>query len=85
MLFDGQVRAIIGEEVHEAAKNGPKCLEVVAEGDALGIFGGGKGYHGASVKTLRFGGTLNLIKVCFHVGAPCGRHDYLRPLLNPTQ
>ena len=41
--------------------------EVVAEGDALGIFGGGKGYHGAFIKTLRFGGTLNLIKVCFQL------------------
>ena len=54
-----QVKAILGPELVKAAKNGPKMLEVTAADDDLrAVFG-----YGAFSKGLRFGATLELVKV----------------------
>ena len=71
----------MGDELYDAASNGAKRLEVTADGDSLhSIFKDyGKGWQGAFVKTLRFGGTLNLIKV-----APGCQHVYWVHLSDPA-
>lgn len=62
-LCKAQVKAILGPDLVKTAKNGPKMLEVTATiAELEPLFG-----YGAFSKTLRYGASLDLVKV----SSPC--------------